>query len=135
MSFLSAVLIVQIITVGIAAFVLKGVLNNMLIGQAVRHLEGWNFSDASSVEHVVMITHKPLSGVFKDRVQRAVKKVFPSMRDMDFRVWKLVWGGAVLRVEDQVIDCSLRDRLNQAVKGEGYDRNKWLKSIGDHSRV
>lgn len=115
MSFLLLILVVQAAAVIGVMFVLKGVLNNMLVDLAVRHLEFYRPADEpKKIEKVQFVSHKPLKKILMDRARHAVQKNFSSAVTLEFSVEKNIWGGAVVRLGEQVLDFSLRDRMIRA---------------------
>ena len=116
MSFFIFILIGQAVAIFFVVFVLKVVLNNMLIDLAVRHIEVWKFSEAKGIDRILILSHKPLKKTYVDRIKCSTQKTFSPNVFVDFQIQKSIWGGAVIRVGDQEIDCSLKDRFQQAIR-------------------
>jgi F0F1-type ATP synthase delta subunit len=116
MSFLAFILISQVVAVVCVAFILKIVLNNMLIDLAARHIEVWKCSEAKGIGRILIVIHRPLKKVYADRIKKAVERNFPVNTSLDFQIQRSIWGGAIVRVGDQMIDCSLKDRVLQALR-------------------
>lgn len=116
MSFLTFVVVGQLVVAVIVVVILRLVLNNMLVELAVKHLEVWRTSKVKDIDHILVLTHKPLKKSYVDRIIRAAEKNFYAGVAIDFRIKKSLLGGAVVQVGDQVLDCSLRGRLRQAIQ-------------------
>lgn len=116
MSFFVFILVGQLIVVAFVFFVLKVVLNKMLIELAVRHIEFWKISEAKEVDRILILSHKSLKKVYIDRVKRAAAKIFAQNVCVDFQIQKSLLGGVVIYAGDKTIDCSLKDRLTRAFR-------------------
>ncbi len=116
MTYLFIILVGQGIAIIVVMFVLKGVLDKTLIELAVRHIEVWKFAEAKGIDRILVVTHKPLKKDYVERVQKALAKNFSSQVTADFQVQKRLLGGAVIHVGEQILDCSLKDRLAQAFR-------------------
>ena len=116
MTFLWIILAGQGIAIVIVMFVLRAVLNRMLIDLAVRHIEVWKFAEAKGISRILIVTHAPLKKPYVDRIQRALAGHFSSGAAAEFRVQKALLGGAVIHVGEQILDFSLKDRLTQAFR-------------------
>lgn len=114
MSLLLGVIIVQLIVIIFGVFILKFVLNNMLVDLAVRHIEVWKVSDAKNIDRIMIMTQKPLKQIYVKRVQQALKRAFAENVHIEYKVQKALLGGAILCIGEKIIDCSLKDRLRQA---------------------
>ena len=117
MSLLFLVLSSQVLVIGFIAIILKGVLNNMLLDLAVRHIDVWKLSETENVDRIVVYTHKVLKQSRMDEFNKVSQRVFSSAIALDFRVQKFILGGAIVHVGKKIIDCSLKDRLKQAFRG------------------
>ena len=115
MSFLFVVLISQFIVIVFIIFILNVVLNKMLVDIAIKHLEVWRLSEGSDINQVVFVTHKPMTKTLVQRIHRAAKKNFSPTVLLDFQVQRSILGGAIVHVGDRIFDCSLKDRLSQAM--------------------
>jgi len=116
MSFLMAILVGQIIAIVFVMFVLKIVLDKMLIDLAVQHVEVWKMSEAKEIDRILILTAKSLKQAYVERIKKATAKSFASNVVVDFQIQKSILGGAIIRVGEQIIDCSLKDRLQKAMK-------------------
>jgi len=116
MTILLIILVGQGIAIIIVMFVLKSVLNHTLIDLAVRHVEVWKFAEAKGIDHILVVTHAPLKKEYAERIRRALARNFSSQVAAEFKVQRTLLGGAVVHVGEQVLDCSLKDRLAQAFR-------------------
>jgi len=114
MSFLMGVLVLQGIVIGLIALVLRGLLNRMLRDMALRYLEVCTEAQVQGVACVRVETAGTVDSAYRQRVQTAVQRRFPSPVTVDFQVRRAIRGGAVIHVGGHVIDCSLKDRLERA---------------------
>lgn len=116
MSFFGFILLGQLVAMGFIVLVLRVVLNKMLIEMAVRHIEFWKMSEAKELDRILILTHKSLKKIYIDRIKRAGMKIFSQNVVVDFQIQKSLLGGMVIHAGDQVIDCSLKDRLAKAIR-------------------
>jgi|GEM_PF-4473735 len=114
MSFLLCVLVLQGVVIGIMALILRGLLNRMLLDQAVRYLQAGSDVQTQGVNVVTVQTASAAGAALRQRIQMAVCQRFPDSVTIDFQVCKKIRGGAVIHVGSHVIDCSLQDRLERA---------------------
>lgn len=94
---------------------LKNILDNQLLDLAYRQIDYWKAEPGTTVNQVVLITHRRLKNKNQQRFQRIVSKRLGSEMKLVFQVDRGLWGGAVLRIDSKIFDHSLKDRLRQAV--------------------
>jgi len=115
-SFLLGVLAVQAV-VGLAVvYALARVLDRMLADLALRTLEaGGPVLPPGSQGEVSIVSRRPLPKAMEERARRAVAKRISPEAGVRFQIDRRIWGGAVVRAGDQVLDFSLKDRVTKAL--------------------
>ncbi len=117
MSILVWVLFGQLAVGGLILIVLAHTLNAMLSDMAVRYIELWHPNedeDEPAVRSVHVISHRALKAVYQERIRKAVSRNFPSDIQMSFSQDPKILGGVIVRMDERVMDCSLRDRIRRA---------------------
>jgi len=104
----------QLIIIAIIIYILKKILDRMLIDLAVTHFEYYH-PGRQSTDPVLIISHRPLSGKDKARLDKAARKISVDPARLTYQVNKKKFGGMVIKTSDKMIDFSLRDRLRQAL--------------------
>jgi len=107
------ILLGQIVVAAIVVVVLKKTLDNILIDSAIRQFELLSEEKKAGVASVTVITHKDLKFAYQERLKRATLKQLGAAA-LSFQVDKSLLGGMVIKAAAHTIDCSLRDRLQQA---------------------
>ena len=93
---------------------LKKKLDGILIESAIKQLEYLGAEKKSGIKSVAAVTHKNLDLKNQEQLKRTVAKQLGATTVLSFQIDKSLMGGVVLKLGNQVIDCSLRDRLQQA---------------------
>lgn len=117
MSILVWVLLGQLAVGGLILIVLAHMLNTMLTDMAVRYIELWHPNDGEdepAVRSVHVISHRALKTVYQDRIKKALGGNFSSDVQISFSQDPKIIGGVIVRVDERVMDCSLRDRIQKA---------------------
>ena len=102
----------QIAVAAIVIFFLKKKLDNILIDLAIRQLELYRGEKAIKVATVV--THKNLNPQYQEHLRRIVAKQLGESAVLSYQTDKSLLGGIIIKLGDQIMDYSLRDRLRQA---------------------
>ena len=71
LSLLLKVFVLQIIVGFIVVFVLKKILDNMLIDLAMRHFDLWlqrQQAHDKHIDEIIFILHKPLKPIYKEKI-------------------------------------------------------------------
>ncbi len=122
MSILAWALLCQLVVFVLGFIVLWGILNNMLADMAVRYIELWRTNEEDEeppVRLIHVISHRPLKPAYHERIRKALRKNFPSDLKIDFTQDAKILGGVVIRMDEKVMDCSLRDRIQRAFGSSG----------------
>ncbi|MDP2654062.1 MAG: F0F1 ATP synthase subunit delta [Candidatus Omnitrophota bacterium] len=115
MSFLAQVLLAQLVAISVVVFVLKKVLDNILIETALKQLEWSRRGEQGPLtDAVTLTTHKNLRASSRARIVQYLKKHLKITADPVFQVDPKIWGGMIIQCGFRHIDFSLRDRLRQA---------------------
>lgn len=112
--FLLMIVLGQLVVAGLVVFFLKKKLDHILIELGVRHLELLDSQKRASVKVLAVITHKNLNLTDQDNIKRRLTKAFGSGLQLSFQIDPGLMGGVLIKLGDEVIDCSLRERLQQA---------------------
>lgn len=113
--FIFLVLALQLIVITLIVYVLKGVLDRILIDSAIRKIESMrgNFIE-KDLTQVSVVSYKPLSEENKLRLQNALNKkaqrVIPLIIERD----KKLKGGIIIKIGTTIVDCSLINRLKES---------------------
>ncbi|HRZ39641.1 MAG TPA: F0F1 ATP synthase subunit delta [Candidatus Omnitrophota bacterium] len=117
MSLVMWVLLGQL-AVGLVVLVaLAFALNNMLADMAVRYIELWRpdeDEDQPAVRSIRVTSHRPLSADYHERIRKALSKNFSSELKISFSQDPKILGGVIVQMDEKVMDCSLRDRIQRA---------------------
>lgn len=106
----------QVVVGAIVVVCLKKALDHQLLDLAYRQIDCWKPQDpARPVNQIILTTHKKLGLKDRQRFQRITLKRLGESVGLTFTVQKDLMGGAVLRIDDRVVDYSLKDRLRQAL--------------------
>ncbi len=117
-SILVKLLLAQCVVAVIIIVVLKNILDKNLMESAIRRLEGWpQTGHPSAVTEITVIFHKNLSPVNKERVLKASLKHFTDAVKPVFQIDKKIMGGIIIKVGENTLDYSLKDRLRLAFSG------------------
>jgi F0F1-type ATP synthase delta subunit len=108
------VLIGQLIIAAIVVFVLKKKLDQILIDLAVRQAEVTESQRKAGAQVVTVVTHKSLIAKDQDPISRRLVKSFRTPVTVSFLSDPSIMGGVIIKFGNEVIDCSLRERLRQA---------------------
>ncbi len=112
----------QTVAISIIVFILKGILDRNLIDLAIQQLEIGRLNpqelhkkdfDPASVK-LIVITHKKITDVDRERVFKAVTKNIPGGVIADFQINRKILGGMIVSVGANTVDYSLIDRLRRA---------------------
>ena len=115
MTILLAIFAVQVVVAGIIIFVLKKVLDNILIENAVKQFEVLNPKEISqNLKEVIILVYKELKTAVKERIQQAAIKKLPGNVPIVFRIDKSIKGGIIINLEKVLIDGSLITRLRES---------------------
>ena len=112
--FLIFVFLAQLVVCAIVVFILKKILDNILIDSAIRQLELCNQGKKSSIDALTVISYQNLNTKNQERITRAALKQFGETAKPAFTIDRSLLGGMVIKVGSRIIDCSLKDRLRQA---------------------
>ena len=107
--------IAQIVAISFVVFVLKKILDHMLIDLAIRHLEYGQSKERRPVDLIVILTHRRLQEKYKQRIAQIIRKYCSQETQAEYRIQKDIMGGIIIKVGGRMIDYSLKDRLRQAV--------------------
>ena len=89
-------------------FILKKILDKMLIEAALRE---FNARDFKAVSEVRVIVHKELALKYREITIKLAKGKCGDKIQVVFEKDAAIWGGMIIKCGGQVIDCSLIDRL------------------------
>ncbi len=112
----------QVVAIGTIVIILKGILDRNLINLAIQQLEAGRLNplglgqknfDTASIK-LVVVTHKKIKDVNRERVLKAVTKNIPGGIIPDFQIDSKILGGMIISVGDNVAEYSLIDRLRRA---------------------
>ena|SRR3989338_5823999 len=102
------IFLAQAVVFGIIIFMLKGVLDKMLIENAMRDFNSQEFEKISQVTAVV---YKPPTSKTKDLINRIAKAKFGNDVQVVFEQDSSLWGGIKIRCGRSTIDYSLINKL------------------------
>ena len=106
------IIILQVVLASVVIFFLMKTLNRNLVEMGVIRLENWQFERRDvKVSKVDVLTSKSLAQAFQTRIQEAVAKYFGPNTPITFNVSKDLLGGIVIKMDQEMIDCSTRNRL------------------------
>jgi len=109
------VILAQIVSAAIIIYILKRVLDNNLIELAIRRLE---LSKPSEIKRttgqVTIVSSHNLSLPQRDRITVAVHKLLGTDVHPEYMINKEIMGGAILLLQEEAVDFSIRGRLRQA---------------------
>ena len=112
-------LLVQVIVITIIVVILKIALDKKLIELAMRQLEFLKADNApGAATRISIISCPALATPYKDQMTQIIKKQCGASTIVDFLVDKKIMGGVVIKRGEQVIDCSVKNRLQQAFGGK-----------------
>ena len=124
-SFFMRVILLQAIVISLIIWVLKKILDRSLIDLAVRQFKLRQRQGQKSVcKNIRIISHKGLSSRNRSMITCVVQQALGADVSPGFEVDKALWGGLKILVGDEEIDCSLRDRLRQALEPMSLDVNE-----------
>lgn len=108
----------QVIAISVIVVILKRILDGNLADLAIGQLESGrvNFKksfDSPNVKFVV-ITHKKIDEIYRDRILKALAKNMAGKVEVDFQIDAKILGGMIIRFGDNTVDYSLIDRLRRA---------------------
>ncbi len=108
------IILVQIGIAIIIVFVLKKMLDNILVESALKRLDVLRLGEgADSPDEVTVITHKTIKTVNLRAIQRLVRRKWGPSVGIKECIDKRLKGGIVIKAESFCIDCSLMGRLKE----------------------
>ncbi len=115
MGILLIVVLAQIVVIVIIVIILKTLLDRKLIELAIRHLAFGKIEKESAViKHLRVVSFPSLNQTHQEQIAQAIKKQFGSADNVNFSVDSRIMGGIIIKVNEKIIDCSLRNRLQEA---------------------
>ncbi len=106
----------QIIVIAIIVVILKKILDRMLIDLAISLFE-YNASGQSPSGPITITTHKRLKSKYQAAIVKAAQKHSWPLDQIQYKIDKKIYGGMIIRTDKRIFDCSLKDRLRQALPG------------------
>ena len=116
MGVLLTVILAQIIVITIIVIILKTTLDRRLMEMAIRQLA--LLKNEKEIDRVNIVSHLLLAKKYRDQMTQIIKKQFGDAAMVDFLVDVKIWGGLVIKSGEKIIDCSLKNRLQQAFGGK-----------------
>lgn len=115
-SYFALFVVTQVVAISIIVFVLIKLLNAMLTESGIRNLEfGIQSKQITADDQIVMISHKELKSKYKDEIQRITHKYLGHEVKVGYERDRSILGGVILKVGEKRFDCSIKDRLDQAL--------------------
>lgn len=114
MSLFFMAVLAQLVVIAIIVFILKQVLDNMLIDLSVSLFEVWRPEQKFS-EPVYIISHRRLKDKYRSRLDKAAGRHSIETTRLQYQIDKKILGGIIIKAGHKLIDCSLKDRLRQAL--------------------
>jgi len=115
LSFFAKVIILQVIVISIIIFILKIILDKRLIESAISEMRLWQQEGRKvNDSKVIVISHKEVHPRYKERIHRITYDYLGEGHQPDYRIDKSILGGLIILIGNEMIECSLKDRLNQA---------------------
>lgn len=109
------VLIGQVIVATVVIVVLKKILDRRLMETAVKQFEFWPEEERDKpITKIVVVTHTPVSSVYKQRIEQAAVKHSRGSVRPEFLVDKSIKGGVVIQTNLRAFEFSLKSRWKQA---------------------
>jgi len=116
MPLMLAAFLAQVVVISIIVMILKRILDQMLIDLAINLFEYWS-PGKHPTGPVQIITHKRLSGRNVDGLRKALGKHSLTPDQAQYVIDKKILGGMIIRADNRIFDCSLKDRLRRARPG------------------
>jgi ATP synthase F1 delta subunit len=107
-------IVVQLVVAAIVVWALRSNLDNLLIEMAMKQFELRIRDKSTPISAVAVISHKALNAESQTKISKETLKNWGETVKPVFQIEKNLMGGVIIKVGNNVIDCSLRDRLHRA---------------------
>lgn len=109
------VFLFQFIVIAVIIFILKKILDRMLIESAIKKFEFFDLDpQEQKPEKILVITHKKLKDKYHQKISAIVAKRLHRSIPVVSLIDKKIFGGMVIQVQDIKIDFSLISRLKES---------------------
>ena len=111
------IFLLQLVAAAIIVYILKKVLDNMLIDLASRHFDLWMHRQQARehpAENISIISHRPLKSKHKEKFLKITTKYSNQKIQPAFEIDKSILGGVMIKGSDDILDFCLKTRLEEA---------------------
>ncbi len=114
MIILGPVILAQLLVITIIVFILKKILDTMLLELAIKKFTFSEFAiKLDNSQQVIIICHKEPRSSWKEMFLKLAQKKLGQNTQMIFQNDKKILGGIIIQYGNLIIDCSLLTRLKQ----------------------
>lgn len=113
------IFLLQLAIAAVIVFILKKILDNMLIDLASRHFDLWMHRQQTQdhpAEKISFISHKPLKPKNKEKFLKIMTKYSKQKIQPVFERDKSILGGVIIKGSNDILDFSLKTRLEEALR-------------------
>ena len=107
----------QFVCAAIIVYILKQILDTMLIDLASRHFDLWMHRQQAldhPAENISIISHRPLKSKHKEKFFKIITKYSNQKIQPAFEINKSILGGVIIKGSNDVLDFCLKTRLEEA---------------------
>ena len=108
------IVILQAGVIAVIIFVLKRILDKKLVESAINEFRVWQREGREQLgNQVLIVSPKGLKLKYKLRILKIALDYFGDDAHPSFKINKDLLGGIIIKIGDNIIECSLKDRLAQ----------------------